>query len=122
MEFFYNVIHPIRPGEWLASLELKDVYFHVPIGMPNWEFLRFALDGVKYRFKVLPFGLSTSPRIFTKVLAPVMAAIRLRRIHIHPYLDDILLRAPSQILLEHLSIVLELLMKADYVINMEKSQ
>ncbi|KAM4696100.1 RPA-related protein RADX [Rhinophrynus dorsalis] len=46
-------------------------------------------------FKVLPFGLATAPRVFTKILAVVMGVLRLRGIRIVPYLDDMLLIADS---------------------------
>ena len=122
MESLKNVVSSIRPGEWLASLDLKDAYFHVPIRKSHWKFLRFGLEGTVYQYKVLPFGLSTSPRIFTKVLAPVVAAIRLKGIHIHPYLDDILIRAlDPESLHRDLQVAMSLFMEAGYVINVEKS-
>ncbi len=49
-----QILESIEPGEWFASIDLKDAYFHVPI----------CQDRV-YQFRVLPFGLSLSPRVFT---------------------------------------------------------
>ena len=48
-----------------------------------------------YQFKVLPFGLSSAPRVFTKMLAPIVTLIHLRGIRFHPYLDDCLLIASN---------------------------
>ena len=122
METLSNVCVSMSKGEWLASLDLKDAYFHVPIRRSHWKYLRFAMEGKVYQYKVLPFGLSTSPRIFTKVLAPVVAAIRLLGIHIHPYLDDILVRASSpETLLINLQMAMDMFLKAGYIINLEKS-
>jgi hypothetical protein len=123
MESLKSVILATQPGEWLASVDLKDAYFHVSIRESHRKFLRFALQGKRYQYRVLPFGLSTSPRVFTKVLAPVMAALRTEGIHIHPYLDDILIRAqgPAE-LRSSVQRTLQLLFRTGYVINQEKSQ
>ena len=123
MESLRNVILACRPGEWLASVDLKDAYFHVPIHKQHRKFLRFALRGVCYQYRVLPFGLATSPRVFTKVLAPVVAAIRCQGIHIHPYLDDLLIRAssPRQLSIA-VTVVLDQLGQAGFLINKAKSE
>ena len=39
----------------------------------------------------LPFGLATAPRVFTKVLAPLLANLRSHSISIVAYLVDLLL-------------------------------
>ncbi len=57
----------VRPLDWFAAIDLKDVYFHVSILSRHRPFLRFAFEGRAYQYKVLPFGLSLSPRVFTKV-------------------------------------------------------
>ena len=123
METLRQVIVAVSPGEWLAAIDLKDAYFHVPIHPSHKKFLRFAINGQCYQYRVIPFGLATSPRVFTKVLAPVMAHIRLRGVHIHPYLDDLLVRAESpELLQESLNIALDVLLQSGYMINVKKSQ
>ncbi|KAI2653814.1 ORF V: Enzymatic polyprotein [Labeo rohita] len=56
----------IRPQDWFAAIDLKDAYFHVSILPRHRPFLRFAFEGRAYQYKVLPFGLSLSPRDFCK--------------------------------------------------------
>ena len=122
MESLNNIIQSINLGDWLASVDLKDAYLHVPIHPDHRKFLRFSIDGVKFQWKVLPFGISTAPRVFTKVLSPVIAALRLRGVHIHPYLDDLLIRAGSfHQLQEAVHTTLELLQTAGFVVNLKKS-
>ena len=41
-----------------------------------------------YVFKVLPFGLASAPRIFTKLLKPVFAWLRQQGIRCSYYIDD----------------------------------
>ncbi len=35
----------IHPGDWFASVDLKDTYFHIQIGLHHRHFLRFAFKG-----------------------------------------------------------------------------
>ncbi|XP_063786117.1 MLX-interacting protein [Pseudophryne corroboree] len=73
MESLRAVISGLEEGEFLVSLDIKDLvsldiyYLHSPIWLPHQAYLRFALLNEHYQFQVLPFGLSTAPRVFTKV-------------------------------------------------------
>ena len=51
----------VSPGQWMASLDLKDTYFHVSIRVEHHRFLRFHWLGQTYPFQALPFGLSSAP-------------------------------------------------------------
>ncbi len=62
-----RIFECIRPRDWFAAIDLKDAYFHVSILPRHRPFLRFAFEGRAYQYKVLPFGLALSPRVFTKV-------------------------------------------------------
>ncbi len=52
-----QILESIEPGVWLASIDLKDAYFYVPICQDPPLFLRFAFQDRVYQFSVLPFGL-----------------------------------------------------------------
>ena len=59
------ILEAVEKGDWFTSVDLRDTYFYVPICPDHRPFLCFALQGQAYQFKVLPFGLSLSPRVFT---------------------------------------------------------
>ncbi len=63
-----RIFQCVRPFDWFAAIDLKDAYFHVLILPRHRPFLRFAFEGRAYQYKALPFGLSLSPRVFTKVV------------------------------------------------------
>ena len=77
-----------KQGQWLTSLDLKDAFFHRGINPADRRYLRFCHNGTTWQFTVLPCGLSSSPRVFTKILKPVLAYTHLHRVKLHMYLDD----------------------------------
>jgi hypothetical protein len=93
-----EVLRTAARGEWFTSVDLKDSYFHVPIAAHHRQFLRFAFQGRLFQFKMLPFGLSFSSRVFTRCVASALSPLQSRSMTILPYLDDWLLCARSQTL------------------------
>ncbi|XP_041378007.1 uncharacterized protein LOC121390289 [Gigantopelta aegis] len=77
METVQSVRALLQVGEWAASINLKDAYLHVPIHRDFWKYLRFLYDGRTYEFQVLPFGLATSPHVFTRVVKAVVGRVHL---------------------------------------------
>ena len=77
---------------WAYSLDIKSGYHHVEIYPSHQRFLGFSwvFNGVRRYFKsfVLPFGLSTGPYIFTKVMRPLVKHWRFQALRIVVYLDD----------------------------------
>ncbi|KAL0160080.1 hypothetical protein M9458_043805, partial [Cirrhinus mrigala] len=113
----------IRRQDWFAAIDLKDTYFHVSILPRHRPFLRFAFEGRAYQYKVLPFGLSLSPRVFTKVTEAALSPLWRMGIRILNYLDDWLLIAHSRDLLcEHRDLVLRHLSHLGLQVNREKSK
>ena len=79
----------------MAVLDLKDDYYSVPINLQHRKFLRFEFKGTLYEFTCLPNGLSSAPRVFTKLMKPVLAVLRFKGYRIVRYIDDILLIAET---------------------------
>jgi hypothetical protein len=117
-----EVIAAVQPGDWLISMDLKDAYFHIPIRPSHRKFLRFAFQGKVYQFKVLPFGATAAPRLFTKVLVEVMALIRKGGVFIYPFLDDLLSRNQQRTLLYRQGgFILRMLAESGFLLNLKKS-
>ena len=66
----------MRPGCFMASVDLKDAYYSIPISVEDRNFLKFEWQGNYFRFTCLPNGLASAPRLFTKVLKPIYAHLR----------------------------------------------
>ncbi len=68
----------IRPRDWFAAIDLKDVYFHVLILPRHRPFRQFVFAGRAYQY----FGLSLFPRVFTKVVEGAVFPLREQDVHI----------------------------------------
>ena len=122
METPRSILGALQQGQWLTSLDLKDAYFHIGINPADRRYLHFCHNRTAWQFTVLPFGLSTSPRVFTKILKPVLAYAHLHRVKFHMYLDDWLLNPGThEEALEQTSWLKSLCRKLGLVLNLEKS-
>ena len=108
---------------WAVSIDLRDAYFHVPVAPEHTRFLRFAYDGRAYEFLVLPFGLSTAPRVFTRIVRTIKAFLKIQGVDMHQYLDDWLLKNQSRSLVERQrDLTLFWVTKLGFLVNEGKSQ
>ena len=55
-----SVLLSVREGDFLAFVDLKDMYFQIPVHRSSRKLSRFTSEGTVYQFKVLCFGLSTA--------------------------------------------------------------
>ncbi|KAL0181256.1 hypothetical protein M9458_023662, partial [Cirrhinus mrigala] len=118
-----RILSCMRHQDWFAAINLKDAYFHVSILPRHRPFLRFAFEGRAYQYKVLPFGLSLSPRLFTKLAEGALAPLWGQGIRILNYLDNWLIIAHSRDLLcQHRDLVLRHLSHLGLRVNWEKSK
>ena len=94
----------------------------VPIHQESQEFLRFISQNKAYQFKAMPFGLNVAPRVFTKLLKPVVAWLRGQGLRLIIYLDDILIMASCvELVKQHKQITIRLLESLGFLINYDKS-
>ena len=60
----------------MASIDLKDAYYSVPVADEDRKLLKFQWEDRYFQFTCLPNGLACAPRLFTKLLKPVYAHVR----------------------------------------------
>ena len=122
METSQTVLRAVRRNGWMVSMDLKDAYLRIPVHPASRRFLRFTAGGKTWQFRVLCFGLSTAPQVFTHVMAPVSGFLHQLGIRMLRYLDDWLILASSQ---EEAcwarDKVLSLCQELGIVVNLEKS-
>ena len=123
METPESIRASLRKGEWITSIDLTDAYLRIPIHRSSQKFLRFHHRGVTYQFTSLPFGLATAPLIFTALAKEVKLLALKQHMRIHQYLDDWLLRAPTQQeALSQTDSLLKLVTQLGFIVNYKKSE
>lgn len=109
-------------GDFMASIDLKDAYFLIPVHEDFRKFLRFKFQNKLFQFTCLPFGLCTSPYIYTKLMKPIMNKLRLLGIITVIYIDDLLLiRKSFSLCSNDVRIAINLLEHLGFIVNYEKS-
>ena len=85
----------IQHSEYAFSIDLHDVYLHIPIVKHHHHFLQFVWHNMPYQWKILPFGVATAPRVFTALLKHILFLCHHKGFCIVIYLDDILVLVHS---------------------------
>ena len=88
MTTLQTALSMLRPNCWMGSVDLRDAYYSVPMAQGFRKFLRFVWNGRLFQYVGMPNGLSSAPRTFTKLLAPVYAELRVGGHECFPYIDD----------------------------------
>ena len=60
METVKSVRQSMANNDWAVSIDLTDVYLHVPIPPQSGKYLRFIYKDQTLQFTALPFGMSLS--------------------------------------------------------------
>ena len=112
----------LQPGMWMASADLTDAYYTLPINKEQRKFLRFRWEDTLFEYQVLPNGLSPGPRIFTKLLKPIYAAMGEKGFICFPYLDDsFVIGRTQEECLRAIEYLVYLFEQLGFTVNKEKS-
>ncbi|KAJ8954121.1 hypothetical protein NQ314_007150, partial [Rhamnusium bicolor] len=118
-----TVMKLVQPECFMGTIDLMDAYFMIPIADAYKHYLRFLFDGNLYEFNCLPFGLSTAPFVFTKIMKPVVTYLRSRGFVSAVYLDDFWLTGNSyDNCLKNIHETSKLLTQLGFIINVHKSK
>ena len=123
MDSISDIMALISPGDWFVSLDLSDAYFCIAMHILSMPYLTFIFLGIYYQFTSLPQGLSSAPRIFTKVVREVLAYLRKFGLRLAAWIDDIILVSSSRSLSrEHAFRAVSTFRELGFIPNLEKSQ
>lgn len=92
MENLKSAITLMSPNCYMATIDLKDAYYSVSMDQDNRKYLRFTWNNQLFQFTCLPNGLSSAPRIFTKLMKPVYSTLRCKGFENVGYIDDTYLK------------------------------
>lgn len=126
LENVSSILPYLNQGSFMVKLDLKQGYYHVPMSLNSQKYLGFGwIFNEKTRFfcfSQMPFGLSSAPHIFTKILRPFLLRWRRSGFQVSVYLDDFFAAANDFILLkQQIFCIVKDLTEAGFIINVEKS-
>ena len=112
----------IKPGCYLASIDIKDAFYSVPIHVAHKKYLKFMWVCTAYAYNAMPNGYVDSMRIFTKIMKPVFAWLRGQGFTSVIYVDDSLLYGFTfEQCLANIKITLHTLHELGFVVHPDKS-
>ena len=78
-----------------GTADISSAYHHIPMHSDSTRYLGFEWEGQFYQFLVLPFGLSTAPRVFSTVMGHTVRFLRFVGVRLISYLDDLIFAHPT---------------------------
>lgn len=118
----YTIKCLIKKNDFMVSIDLAKAFFSILLHKDSRDFTTFQYKQCRYSHNVLPFGLTSSPRIFSKMLKLAIVHIQSQGIKISFYLDDIFkCSSCSDTLRSHLNLTMSILTSLGFTINIEKS-
>jgi len=122
MEGLHILPHLIQKNDWMVKMDLKDAYLQIPIHQESQHLLQFQWEDKLYQFQCLPFGLTSAPRVFSKVMKPVVGTLRHMGIRLVIYLDDLLiLHQVKEELIQLIPLISQLFEALGLIVNQTKS-
>ncbi len=88
METLKSALALVTKDCFFALLDLRDAYFSVRVCKCCQPWLSFKWNSQYFCFTCLPNGLSSAPRVFTKLLKPSFSSLRKRGHYNSAYIDD----------------------------------
>ena len=82
----------------MGSVDIKDMFFAIPIHEDHWPLLAFTWLGQQYTYTVLPQGWVHSPTLTHGVLAAVIHKVQLShpKMHVWQYVNDVIMGGQDQ--------------------------
>ena len=81
----------VRKDCVMSSIDLSNAYYSVPVAICDQKYLMFQFAGRLEKFVCFSNDLTSPPKLFTKILKPVFAALHRGDHDIMGYLDDSIL-------------------------------
>ena len=95
MDSLYTITKLLVPNCFMASIDIKDAYYSVPIKASDRKLVSFKWKEQSYQFTCLPNSLSCAPRKFTKILKPVLVHLHTKGFISDAHLDNLYLQSQT---------------------------
>lgn len=122
LPYISNTLDKLRNAHYLTSLDIKAAYWQIPLHPDSRQYTAFTVPNRGlFEFRRLPFGLTTAPSVFQRIIDRVIGADL--DPYVFTYLDDIIIITPTfEKHLEIIELVFERLHNAGFKLNQDKCQ
>ena len=121
METINNVLNIIQPNVYMASIDLKDAFFSVPVHIDHQKFLKFYHKFL-FQFTCMPQGYGPAMRVFTKISKVPFSELRGLGHDSVVYVDDSYLQGNTyESCLKNVIDTINLLRELGFIIHPDKS-
>ena len=118
MDSLKSCIYLMEKDCFMASIDLKNAFHTIPMDPEYTKYLKFQVGNKTYKYLVLPMGFRDSPRLFCKILKPVLAFLRKQSLLSSLYIDDFYLQGISyEDCLHNVNITLQTLKKLGFDVS-----
>ena len=105
----------------MASVDLADAFFTIPINEAHQKYFMFEWLEKNYKFIAMPNGFSDAMHVFTKVSKPIQAYLRQQGYMSVIFVDDSYLQGHTKQCLQNIEATVSLLQSLGFVIHEGKS-
>ena len=121
MESIKQVIDIVRPNVYMASIDMKDAFYSIPIHPEQQKYLKFVVLSKIYQYTCMPNGYGSAMRIFTKVSKFPFSQLRSKGFISVVFVDDSYLQGNTyNACLHNIENTIELLQNLGFTIHPTK--
>lgn len=107
-------------AKFFSTIDLESGFYQINIKESDRQKTAFSINGAKYEFVRMPFGLKNAPSIFQRCVDDILRPFIGKFVYV--YIDDVLIFSNTEEEhFEHISIVINALHEAHMKISCEKS-
>ena len=122
MEHLEKTLRLLQHPSWAGIVDVQDAFLSVWIAPAFRKYFCFFLNGVMYMFKRMPFGLTTAPWIFSRLMRIIKKFLRRKGVNINSFIDNFIVWERShELAVKHLRWTKEVLVWLGLRINLKKS-
>ena len=122
MEHLDRTLRLLQHPAWAGIVDVQDAFLSVWIAPVFRKYFCFFLNGIMHMFKRMPFGLTTAPWIFSRLMRIIKKFLRRKGVNVNSFIDDFIIWSRSQVVAaRHLRWTKEVLVWLGLKVNIKKS-
>ena len=119
---FEDILDRLRGCTYFTTVDINSAFWTVKLKRKARKRTAFVTNRYHFQWKVLPFGLKTSPAVFQRILASILRKAGLSDFAVN-YIDDVLVFSKTyEEHMRHVMLVLKALEEASMRVKLSKCQ